>query len=651
MQIMSKRNLFNQLLEKNNILEVNQNQSVKTLVQQMAETSYTTLLVRHQNSMAIYKGDDYFSGLLTGYDPRKKIKTFLDFNTDKLPQPIMIRFDSGNEDQVYAKLDRLFADLNRQGRGMEAQDFDSEPGMAEGSEVNESDSGTRGSRSAPREKDSSTGPGEQPKPYFIKSEFEDLVAANSLLPINVCLSKEPGKKASKPLTLKENWQIDILVFPIAGLDLEGPYIQSVIVKEENLDKPLRFTLKTRTAGDGRFVITARYQGLELFHQEYTVTIRDNMATGTTRPFTHSVTVQGKPQRNAPDLTLLIEQGTDNNGLLLQYTLYSPDKSLNLHYKKYETSIAQKDVGTYFREFFEDIDGIKQDTKEQRLNAVDMLKGKGAALYRDLFPGELRQKFWQIRESIHTIAINSDEPWIPWEICYLYPEETGVDDPNAKFFCEAYEISRWISGAQLQDGPLSLAKAAFVIPSDSQLTFTRKELRQIEEALAKTNTETVEIPATYRELRKSFASGGHNIWHFSGHGTDSQGTNTNRYKIILEGGDNFSPQDITGLKSIGAGKPIIFFNACHASRPGLGLTGLSGWPKEFIENNAAAFIGAYWSVFDETACQFSVKFYELLANGESIASAMKNARLHVKNAGDPTWLAYTLYADPFARISQ
>ncbi|HSN88522.1 MAG TPA: CHAT domain-containing protein, partial [Thermoanaerobaculia bacterium] len=67
--------------------------------------------------------------------------------------------------------------------------------------------------------------------------------------------------------------------------------------------------------------------------------------------------------------------------------------------------------------------------------------------------------------------------------------------------------------------------------------------------------------------------------------------------------------------------------------------------------AGAFIGPYWSVRDQAAGSFARAFYRELLTGEPIGEAARRARLEVreKHPGNPTWLAYTVYADPLARV--
>jgi CHAT domain-containing protein len=79
-----------------------------------------------------------------------------------------------------------------------------------------------------------------------------------------------------------------------------------------------------------------------------------------------------------------------------------------------------------------------------------------------------------------------------------------------------------------------------------------------------------------------------------------------------------------------------------------LTDIGGWAAQLLAAGTTAFIGAYWSVSDEMACLFATTLYESLANEQELGAAVRKARLAIKRDGDPTWLAYTVFTDPFAR---
>jgi CHAT domain-containing protein len=82
---------------------------------------------------------------------------------------------------------------------------------------------------------------------------------------------------------------------------------------------------------------------------------------------------------------------------------------------------------------------------------------------------------------------------------------------------------------------------------------------------------------------------------------------------------------------------------------MSLTGIGGWARRFVQAGAGAFIGAYWSVYDEAAFDFAKEVYSRLIDGMPVGTAVREARAAVRAGGDPTWLAYTVCADPMASV--
>ena len=56
----------------------------------------------------------------------------------------------------------------------------------------------------------------------------------------------------------------------------------------------------------------------------------------------------------------------------------------------------------------------------------------------------------------------------------------------------------------------------------------------------------------------------------------------------------------------------------------------------------------WEVTDRQALAFAQAFYTRLLAGDPVAESVHAARLAARN-GDPTWLAYSVYAHPHARV--
>jgi len=61
------------------------------------------------------------------------------------------------------------------------------------------------------------------------------------------------------------------------------------------------------------------------------------------------------------------------------------------------------------------------------------------------------------------------------------------------------------------------------------------------------------------------------------------------------------------------------------------------------------IGALWSVSDNLALSFADTVYRNLLDGKTLVEAVKLARKAADSNSDFTWLAYTVYGNPFARL--
>ena len=106
------------------------------------------------------------------------------------------------------------------------------------------------------------------------------------------------------------------------------------------------------------------------------------------------------------------------------------------------------------------------------------------------------------------------------------------------------------------------------------------------------------------------------------------------------------------------RPLVVVNACQTGQIGYSLTGLGGFATAFLgaregtgdtRGKAGAFVGALWSVGDQPASTFVAALYEELKKGRTIAQASGAARAAAKDAGEGSWLAYTVYAHPNLKV--
>ena len=92
------------------------------------------------------------------------------------------------------------------------------------------------------------------------------------------------------------------------------------------------------------------------------------------------------------------------------------------------------------------------------------------------------------------------------------------------------------------------------------------------------------------------------------------------------------------------------NACDVGRLRSGATGLGGFAEAFLRGGVGVFIGCSWAVRDDVTAAFVRTFYEqTLREHATLGEAVLAARRAAREAGDLTSLAFTVFADPRARL--
>jgi hypothetical protein len=436
-------------------------------------------------------------------------------------------------------------------------------------------------------------------------------------------------------------RIDFIVKPRLGFDLEDSGEASLFVPQQGKTSPLlQFRLKATGVGLGHLSIVALHggQSLNVFDLQPTIEVAPSPEEAERLSLEESL---GAVSLNPPDLSLLILETKAGSETLLDLRLMSPNPELGLNLARFGPVRLRSDPFSYFRDFFVDIENFSPGQIGQQ-----RLSNKGSHLFQTLFPEDLQRKLWSLRDRIRTVQVQSEEPWIPWELCKLCGEEGGLTIEGA-FFCEQFALTRWLPGTPLRP-TLRLDDMAVVVPEDSGLSYALTERESIE-AISRGKWRAHRIPATYTDVYHALASGKYGGWHFTGHGNIAE-NDPNRAYINLQGGQKLTPEDVSGVVSnLGIARPLVFLNACRVGRGGLSLTGAGGWARQFLRAGAGAFVSAYWAVYDASACKFAESLYRELASGQPLGEAARNARARIRASGEPTWLAYTIYAHPLAKV--
>ena len=362
------------------------------------------------------------------------------------------------------------------------------------------------------------------------------------------------------------------------------------------------------------------------------------ATGT------SSTEAGGDERLAPDLYVLVHHGVTDGRPILSFQVKAKDASLGVVDKLYPPVPLSMDLRLFFGELFRDIERLSIGQEGEV--AKRKLESKGNFLFERLLPAELGDLFWDLQGKVKTVLVQSNEGIIPWELFKLWKRRPGGMVEEGSFLCEAFALTRWITGFEPQM-EFPFESVAWIAPKGGLEWSIHGDSPVMLEAQG---ISVHEIPPTFIAVHDALASGKYDALHFSTH-SSSAGGDPSRWKLYLEDQEGLTPEDLVGhAGNLGVTRPLVFLNACQTGMNSDTITGVSGWATQFIRAGCGAFVGSYWNLSDESASAFQEAFYRHFLAGEPLGEAIRLARQDVKRLGDPTWLSYTAYSHPEARAS-
>lgn len=481
-------------------------------------------------------------------------------------------------------------------------------------------------------------------PCTLKAEFPDTVPLQQTVSLLVSLSTEieggGAGQAQLPLAVPKGTNLDIVIQPKRGFIIDGLSEACMLVTDE--EEIVQFRLKAVELGPSEIRILAFTGG-----QRLGTIILKPLIMDAAEPLSNERVAQEHDivaiKMQEPDLYMLILQEQNT----LTFRLKSLDRGLGLTFQPFGPVTLKLNPREHFNNFFEEIEKLPLANAHDKEIAQKKLEAKGTKLFQEVIPQDLQVLLWSLRDKIQSVQIQSGDSDIPWELCRLQGKENGrtVDGP---FFCEAFAITRCLDRTAPKP-TLSLKNIALVIPKDSKLPYAASE-RDYMLSLANGGRRVDRIPANFIDLKKTLAKGEYDGWHFTGHGDFKGEHDFIRTAMLLEKFEEMVPEDLCDeTQNLGQASPLVFLNACRIGRSAMSLTDIGGWAGEFLRAGAGAFIGAYWSIYDQAANDFAKAFYSKLLAGMEIGRAVKEARMAIKPLGDPTWLAYTVFADPLAKV--
>ena len=367
----------------------------------------------------------------------------------------------------------------------------------------------------------------------------------------------------------------------------------------------------------------------------------------------------EPDAPAPDRTLVIGYEANMAQHQLTFRLYEgetmraefPPKALSVSIEAYVADLYSQ-LSTHASE------ATGQPDDAAQIEAERLIKQIGRKLWRQVLPQELQNIYlaeWRTWQD-SSFLIVSDEPHLPWELVWPYAREwDGPDEP----WCAVMHMARWLRRTDAGNGVpgptahLRWHRFSAIVPDGTGLPFAQKE-HTLLRAIMQTNLMQDCSPLHFAlaDVLRLFTTGGYDWVHAATHGNFRGGDPGRRSALSLAGQETFSPDDLLDPDiedHLWANRPGIVFNTCDSGRQGWGLSGAGGWAGQLVGSGAGLFLAAQWSVTDKQALQFAQQFYKSLGDGDSVAQAVRTARQFARQAGDPTWLAYSLYAHPNAVV--
>ncbi len=286
-----------------------------------------------------------------------------------------------------------------------------------------------------------------------------------------------------------------------------------------------------------------------------------------------------------------------------------------------------------------------------------LRQLGQNLWRELIPKDLQDIYGQDRDQWRdrTLLVLSDEPHIPWELLWPYGQGWSDDGP----WCETLCLTRWLRCDDQGNGnakppvQLHLSPVALIAPTDSGLPAAQAESAMLTSLFGQRGfADASPAEPTWSQVMDMLEAGNYQWVHVAAHGSFYPEAPDADSALWLQGRTALNPDAIVGPEietHLAQQRPVFIFNCCEVGRQGWSLTRIGGWANRLIGAGAGLYIGPHWIVSDGPAKDFALSLYENLLDGDPVGEAVRKARLVARQQGDPTWLAYSVYAHPNARV--
>jgi hypothetical protein len=270
-----------------------------------------------------------------------------------------------------------------------------------------------------------------------------------------------------------------------------------------------------------------------------------------------------------------------------------------------------------------------------------IKNLGTKLWSDIVPDAVRRQFWEQAGNISSFVVMSNLDTVPWELLHVVDHGR----PEVGFLAEHVPVMRRVY-ERTPVYNLAFPTSAYVVPPNSP----RDALDEVDDVRAVIGKRTHDLGiVTQLDALHELFSTPPGLLHFACHNKFSPSTGS----VVWMDGGPVRPDDLEQSKrmlAMAAASPLVFFNACRTAGEIPGFTEMSGWASQFMAAGAGAFVGTLWPVRSKAARIFATSFYDAMIRHATLGEASVQARKSVaEDLEDPTWLAYTIYGSPSARV--
>ena len=371
-------------------------------------------------------------------------------------------------------------------------------------------------------------------------------------------------------------------------------------------------------------------------------------------------------------TLTIDENLEGSASVLTFDLVLPDVR-----ERFEHVVADKPA--VLAEVFQGLDEAWRlhrviPTLRERSAAFQAeLRTIGARLAARVLPPDLLAWLRAHADDLDELTIlTSGETDIPWELVHTWDSAAGAD-PEGQGFLGRAGLVRWVYNTpHPRDLRIRAGAAYHLVPeyADPRLALPNSFLEL--DALVPFGAQAI-TPSDGAALSRLLSSGEVDLLHFAGHGRCDDTADPPVREMLLAdyvplaeaaAGDEtadrsrscWSLDDLRAALpdrpplALNDPGPLVVINACRLGQPPSRRSEAGGFAESFLRAGAGAFVGCLWSVGDEPARAFVEEFYARLDAGDTMARATIEARQAARRSGDLSWLAYTVYAHPDARLT-